>query len=80
MVDKRRTRHKAVAEDDRRSPHAPALDSYTPAYLTFLANKLYGGASAIYRRRFGVGIVEWRIMSLLAIEPWICLLYTSRCV
>lgn len=71
MVAKRRTRQKAVAEDDRRSPHALDLENYIPAYLTFLANKLSSGASAIYRRRFGVGIVEWRIMSLLAIEPWI---------
>lgn len=44
------------------------LDNYAPALLTFLANKLTVGADALYRRRFGVSITEWRIMALLAIE------------
>lgn len=58
-------------------PAAPAppavldLERYVPALLVFLANKLSGGASALYRRHFGVGTTEWRIMALLAIEPWI---------
>lgn len=47
------------------------LERYVPALLVFLANKLSGGASALYRRHFGVGTTEWRIMALLAIEPWI---------
>lgn len=45
------------------------LERYAPALLTFLANKLSRGASVLYRREFGVGIIEWRIMALLAIEP-----------
>lgn len=51
----------------------PVLDlgAYVPGLLTFLANKLSRGASALYRRHFGVGIVEWRVISMLAIEPWI---------
>ena len=44
---------------------------YVPAYLTLLANKISSGASAIYRPKFGVGITDWRIMALLAVEPWI---------
>ena len=44
------------------------LDNYAPALLTFLANKLTVGANALYRERFGVGITEWRVMALLAIE------------
>jgi len=71
MVAKRRPRTVDGPDDDRRSPNALDLGNYIPAYLTFLANKLSSGASAIYRRRFGVGIVDWRIMALLAIEPWI---------
>jgi DNA-binding MarR family transcriptional regulator len=47
------------------------LDRYVPALLTFLANKLSHSASATYQRRFGVNVTEWRIMSLLAIEPGI---------
>ena len=47
------------------------MDRYVPAFLTFLANKLSSGASSLYRERFGIGVVDWRIMALLAIEPWI---------
>jgi DNA-binding MarR family transcriptional regulator len=47
------------------------LDRYVPGLITFLANKLSRSASAIYRRNFQVGINEWRVMSQLALEPWI---------
>jgi DNA-binding MarR family transcriptional regulator len=47
------------------------LAHYVPALLTFLANKLTRSGSALYRARFGVGITEWRILSLLALEPGI---------
>jgi len=60
-----------VAADARSSPNALDLENYVPAFLTWIANKLSSSASLIYRRRFGIGIVEWRIMALLAVEPWI---------
>lgn len=44
------------------------LEQYLPAQINFLANKLSAGASACYRKHFGVGIVEWRLLALLAIE------------
>jgi len=47
------------------------LERYVPALLVFLANKLTSGASAIFRRHFGIGTTEWRIMAMLAVEPWI---------
>ena len=59
------------ADDSRISPYALDLDNYVPAYLTFLAGKLSRSASAAYRPKFGVGITDWRIMALLATEPWI---------
>jgi DNA-binding MarR family transcriptional regulator len=55
----------------RRSAHALDLDNYVPAYLTFLVGKISASASATYRPQFGVGITDWRIMALLANEPWI---------
>jgi DNA-binding MarR family transcriptional regulator len=55
---------------DRRSAKGLDLDNYVPAFLTFLANKLSSGASVIYRQRFGIGITDWRVMALLAVEPW----------
>ncbi|MGV7212717.1 MarR family winged helix-turn-helix transcriptional regulator [Bradyrhizobium sp. UFLA05-112] len=47
------------------------LERYVPAFITFIANKLSNSATAFYQREFGVNVTEWRIMSLLAIEPGI---------
>lgn len=57
--------------DARASPHALDFESYIPAYFTYLAGKLSASASALYRPRFGVGITDWRIMAMLASQPWI---------
>lgn len=57
-------------DDGRASPHALDLDHYIPAQLTYLANKVSASASALYRPRFGIGIADWRIMAMLAAEPW----------
>lgn len=59
-----------VPSDDRRSKNPIVLDNYVPALLTHLALKVSGGAAAIYRRQFGVSVTDWRIMALLAGEPW----------
>lgn len=45
------------------------LQTYAPAYFTWIANKLSGGASQAYLAAFGVGIETWRLLVLLAIEP-----------
>lgn len=45
------------------------LDRYVPALITFVANKLSRSATALYQKRFGVNVTEWRILALLAIEP-----------
>ncbi len=58
-------------DDTRTSAQALDLDNYVPAYLTYLAGKISNSASATYRPKFGVGITDWRIMALLATEPWI---------
>lgn len=44
------------------------LDNYVPALVNSLANKLSSGASACYRKHFGIGVVEWRVLALLAVE------------
>lgn len=55
-----------------RQPHQVLdLERYVPALLVFLANKLTSSASAIFRRRFGVGTTEWRVMAMVAVEPGI---------
>jgi DNA-binding MarR family transcriptional regulator len=45
------------------------LDGYLPAYLSQITNKWSRGASRIYLANFGIGINEWRVMTLFAIEP-----------
>jgi len=47
------------------------LDRYVPAFITFIANKLSNSATVFYQKNFGINVTEWRIMSLLAIEPGI---------
>lgn len=44
------------------------LDEYTPFFLAAVNNKLSSGASSIYRKKYNVGIVEWRVISMVAIE------------
>ena len=59
------------APDDRRSARALDLRTFTPAAITLLAQKINASASAAYRPQFGVGVTDWRIMALLAAEPWL---------
>jgi DNA-binding MarR family transcriptional regulator len=47
------------------------LDQYVPSFITSIANKWSRSSSALYRRKYDIGMVEWRLMALLAIEPWI---------
>lgn len=56
------------------------LDHYAPAYLTWIANKLSGGASNAYLRAFDVGIETWRILVLLAIERSLAAQSISRTI
>ena len=64
--------HGASHTDDAVRPGPTLdLDRYVPAIITFIANKLSNSATAFYQRNFGVNVTEWRIMSLLAIEPGI---------
>lgn len=63
---------RAAKTSNRRGAEAPPrldLERYVPALLTFLANKLSKTATATYERAFGVNVTEWRILSLLALEP-----------
>jgi DNA-binding MarR family transcriptional regulator len=44
-------------------------DEYVPALLSNLNNRLSSGASDLYLQRFGIGINEWRILSVLSNTP-----------
>ncbi len=43
------------------------LENYITYYLTAIANRTSRGASALFRKEYGVGVVEWRCMVMLAI-------------
>ncbi|HRF08246.1 MAG TPA: MarR family winged helix-turn-helix transcriptional regulator [Xanthobacteraceae bacterium] len=45
------------------------LDRHIPYFFTYITNKLSSGASRLYRKHFGIGITEWRIMGVLAGAP-----------
>jgi DNA-binding MarR family transcriptional regulator len=47
------------------------LDRFVPALLTFIANRLTNSGSATYRRRFGIGMMDFRILAMLSIESGI---------
>lgn len=47
------------------------IDTYIPFFLVAINNSLSSGASILYREKFGIGIVDWRVTSMLAIEPGI---------
>ncbi|WP_043310450.1 MarR family winged helix-turn-helix transcriptional regulator [Pseudomonas sp. ML96] len=44
------------------------LSRYVPAIINLMANKLATGASLCYRKHFGVGVVEWRLLAMLKVE------------
>lgn len=57
------------ARDD--SPVSMLVDrsQYVPHLLNILNNRISSGASDLYIRRFGVGINEWRLLSVIARYP-----------
>ena len=44
-------------------------DRFFPLFISTIANKISRGGSRVYLRLFGVGIIEWRIMYVLAGAP-----------
>jgi DNA-binding MarR family transcriptional regulator len=46
-------------------------DTYIPYFLAVVNNALSRSASAQYLKDFGIGIGEWRVLSILANEPGI---------
>ncbi|MEP3245589.1 MAG: MarR family winged helix-turn-helix transcriptional regulator [Sneathiella sp.] len=49
--------------------HVINIDTYAPFFLAAVNNALSRGASQLYIKKFGIGIVSWRVLSMLAIEP-----------
>ncbi|MFV0382646.1 MarR family winged helix-turn-helix transcriptional regulator [Paracoccus sp. (in: a-proteobacteria)] len=45
------------------------IRNYAPFLINVVSNAWQRRTSSIYRERFGLGITEWRVMSMLNIEP-----------
>jgi len=64
----------------RRSAPVIDLDRYVPGYLTWISNKLSGGASQAYLTAFHTGIETWRLLVLLAIERTLSAQHACRVI
>jgi DNA-binding MarR family transcriptional regulator len=43
-------------------------ENYVPYYINMISNKLSRGSSRLYIRKFGIGVIEWRILGFLKRE------------
>jgi DNA-binding MarR family transcriptional regulator len=46
-------------------------EASVPFLMVAVSNKLVASASQVYMRHYGLGIMEWRVMALLAADPGI---------
>jgi DNA-binding MarR family transcriptional regulator len=65
--------HEANAVDSAARPGSKVLNlrRYATYFLHLVSNKLASGASRLYLSRFGIGVIEWRVMGMVAVEPGI---------
>lgn len=56
-------------EGDRRPAKAVDHDRSFALLISAIANKISRGGSRVYLRLFGIGIIEWRILHVLAGDP-----------
>ncbi len=69
MGKKKRPKHRSLTKVDGRDV---LEDTWLSAhYIISLAGKYTSSASRLLRKRYGIGVVEWRLMGGLAREPGI---------
>ncbi len=54
--------------NNNKKPKLLNRKNYIPFYLINIANQYSRGASRIYLRLFGIGVIEWRMLSVISIE------------
>jgi DNA-binding MarR family transcriptional regulator len=59
----------ATIERPRRPVKTVDRDRSFPLFVSTIANKISRGGSRVYLRMFGIGIIEWRILYVLAGNP-----------
>ncbi len=55
-------------KDSNKKPKVLNRKKYIPFYLINIANQYSRGASRIYLRLFGIGVIEWRMLSVISLE------------
>jgi DNA-binding MarR family transcriptional regulator len=65
-VQKKTVSQRAATAPDRATLD---LDRHVPYFFTYISNRLSRGASDTYRKHFGLGITEWRVMGVLGGMP-----------
>jgi DNA-binding MarR family transcriptional regulator len=70
-VKKKARKSATVPSRERAGASVLNLSRYATYYLHAISNKLTSGASRLYLRHFDVGIIEWRVVGMLAVEPGI---------
>lgn len=63
------TANNKLRNKESETPTIMDLDKSIPAILTVLGRQLSGVASAKFIELYGINIVDWRILSALAMEP-----------
>jgi DNA-binding MarR family transcriptional regulator len=41
------------------------LQNYIPYFINMISNKLSRGSSRLYIRKFGIGVIEWRLLAFI---------------
>jgi len=59
----------SIAEEGVKPAQTVDPDRFFPLIVSSIANKISRGGSKLYLRLFGVGIIEWRVLYVLAETP-----------
>jgi DNA-binding MarR family transcriptional regulator len=73
-VAKARSKAERAKRGGRRAESSPQrldLETHVAYLLISLSNKISSSASSTYMRHFGIGVTEWRVLAMLAIETGI---------
>ncbi|QQA41691.1 MarR family winged helix-turn-helix transcriptional regulator [Pelagovum pacificum] len=54
---------------ERDGRHVLDLDRYLPYMLVSITNAISRGSSRVYLDRFGIGVVDWRVLASLSVYP-----------
>lgn len=68
-VPRKNQRRKSASTLERDGRAILDIQTYVPYFLASVNSALSRGASKRYLDQFGIGIVEWRVVAMLAIEP-----------